>query len=421
MSPLLGDKSQHTFDDNNSPLALTDAKHNLTDFEMFQKFQSIYATYAAKVAEQEEQQKRNLMVGSLVDIFSTSRNEWLPGAVTEIKGDAICIFYHKKIKWVHKNSKNYRVHKGSTPILHSLNNTAIFVPSKSSSIGTPSITGTPSNSKRFSLSLSHTHSVGCSPYNSPLLNRTNNLTPTLKPRRPSLKPRRPSLKPSSSAPATFDEVECSLQNDNAMTPSVSPSMSPMHTSDLSMSLPPLDLNNDATNINMYGHGERRKSASFQHKQKILSQNAYEYDVAFNTAKLRLSLCPIKDGMNCMVNKCTSDFTKKSVNCGSIIVAINAQNVYGLPFSKIAKIIKAKKTKLPLHLTFRSKIAGNNYKQINNVNERGLLQIKVLNGVELKHAARYVSIKVGAGYLKTKELKKSNHHPEWNEVVCFRNF
>eukprot|EP01084_Bolivina_argentea_P071835 130508_1 len=299
------------------------------EIELLRKFHHAYTMHTTKLIEEQAQRKANLKVGSLVDLFSTSRNQWLPGKITQFEGDAVCILYGRKIKWLHKNSRNYRARK----------------------------------------------------------REINALPPTLK-----LHP-----KLSQSAPLLPGLDICEIENDNAMTPSFSPS-SPITP------IPPI---NDI-------------SVSTQHKQNVLSENTYEYDVTFYSTILGLSTCQLKDSMNCMVKACLSDCTKKSVNIGSLIIGVNGKNVYGMSYQKICEIIKEEKLKLPMNITFRSRINGNNYSQINNINERCLLQIKVLCAMQLKVSAKYVGIKVGNALLNTKLVNKS-HHPEWNEVLLFKNF
>eukprot|EP00483_Globobulimina_turgida_P001482 UN01484 len=94
---------------------------------------------------------------------------------------------------------------------------------------------------------------------------------------------------------------------------------------------------------------------------------------------------------------------------------------GLSYYKILDIIKHNARIPPLKITFKALMNGKGYKQRNNVNERGLLQIKVIACMQLKHAARYVSIQIGKACVSTKAVKNSNEHPEWNEVLSFNNF
>lgn len=151
-------------------------------------------------------------------------------------------------------------------------------------------------------------------------------------------------------------------------------------------------------------------------------DSYEYDVVFTTQSLGLSLRAMGDGMDCMVNQCVNAFSAQNVEKGSIVTAVNGKNVQGLAYEKIRDYIKENAAMPPLTLTFRAKMNGSGYKQTNNVNERGLLGIKIVACMQLKHAARYVEVKVGGvATLRTRELKRNNHHPEWDELLKFNNF
>merc|ERR1712130_914033 len=52
--------------------------------------------------------KLKLRVGTVVDIYSSSRQDWVEGIIKEIKGDLICIVYGKHMKWLKKNSRQLR-------------------------------------------------------------------------------------------------------------------------------------------------------------------------------------------------------------------------------------------------------------------------------------------------------------------------
>eukprot|EP01084_Bolivina_argentea_P180155 311230_1 len=52
--------------------------------------------------------KLKIKIGTPVDIYSASRKQWVEGKIKEIKGDTLCILYGKKMKWLHKTSKNFR-------------------------------------------------------------------------------------------------------------------------------------------------------------------------------------------------------------------------------------------------------------------------------------------------------------------------
>eukprot|EP01084_Bolivina_argentea_P167835 291187_1 len=81
---------------------------------------------------------------------------------------------------------------------------------------------------------------------------------------------------------------------------------------------------------------------------------YEYDVKFTSSTLGFSVTGDENAMNCIVTNCSySDFAQQNVNCGSLIVAINGKNVYGLPFNDIYDIIEQHASTPPLIITFRS--------------------------------------------------------------------
>eukprot|EP01084_Bolivina_argentea_P202568 346090_1 len=285
--------------------------------------------------QQIQQQKQNQQIGSKVDIYLPTLDEWISGTISKIKGDKICILYQRKIKWIHKNSQNWCPHQQK---------------------------------------------------------HVNPLTIT------------PSFTPTVCTTSEFSSI--ALEEDsNARSITYTPSFSSVMPPDICT----FDLN------------ENHSDVSPPSKQNRLSSvDSYEYDVTFYSKTLGLTLCPYKDGINCVVSRCNNNSISKTVEIGSIICAINGKNVFGLSFSKIREIIKHNMCSLPMCITFKSKVGKMNYKQINNVNERGLLQIKVVNCIQLERSASYVGIQVGNAYLTTKQIK-NNCNPEWNEVLLFRNF
>jgi len=77
---------------------------------------------------------------------------------------------------------------------------------------------------------------------------------------------------------------------------------------------------------------------------------------------------------------------------------------------------------PLSITFRSKINNvvNNHNGNPPVQARGYLKIKVLSGLKLKSRVSYAMLQVGLAHLSTRQLSSSDH-PEWNEMITFKNF
>ena len=49
-----------------------------------------------------------LHIGTEVDIYSSTRQDWVEGIIKEIKGDLICVVYGKQMKWLKKNSRQIR-------------------------------------------------------------------------------------------------------------------------------------------------------------------------------------------------------------------------------------------------------------------------------------------------------------------------
>eukprot|EP00484_Ammonia_sp_Unknown_P027749 CAMPEP_0197040096 /NCGR_PEP_ID=MMETSP1384-20130603/16838_1 /TAXON_ID=29189 /ORGANISM="Ammonia sp." /LENGTH=236 /DNA_ID=CAMNT_0042470789 /DNA_START=22 /DNA_END=732 /DNA_ORIENTATION=- len=68
--------------------------------------------YEMDEAEKKSRQKTKvrLKVGSTVDIWSASKNQWVEGSIKEIRGDTLCVIYNngRKMKWLKKNSKQLR-------------------------------------------------------------------------------------------------------------------------------------------------------------------------------------------------------------------------------------------------------------------------------------------------------------------------
>ncbi|ETO29826.1 hypothetical protein RFI_07293, partial [Reticulomyxa filosa] len=49
-----------------------------------------------------------LKVGTMVEVFSSTKQEWVEGKIDKIKGDLLCVVYENKLKWLKKNSKQLR-------------------------------------------------------------------------------------------------------------------------------------------------------------------------------------------------------------------------------------------------------------------------------------------------------------------------
>ena len=53
--------------------------------------------------------KVKLRIGGFVDVYSSSKQEWIEGKIEKIKGDLLCVVYGKHMKWLRKTSKQLRV------------------------------------------------------------------------------------------------------------------------------------------------------------------------------------------------------------------------------------------------------------------------------------------------------------------------
>ena len=69
----------------------------------FEQLKNMYAK-----DEKKQKIKLKLRVGTTVDIYSSSRQDWMEGIIKEIKGDLLCIVYGKHMKWLKKNSRQLR-------------------------------------------------------------------------------------------------------------------------------------------------------------------------------------------------------------------------------------------------------------------------------------------------------------------------
>lgn len=99
--------------------------------------------------------------------------------------------------------------------------------------------------------------------------------------------------------------------------------------------------------------------------------------------------------------------------GSLVCAVNNVSVLNKTYDEIHSALKAAIQHPPFKVTFRAKTDGINYKQVNNVNERGTLYVKLISGASLKRAASYATVEVGRAMLKSKELKKSEENPQFD--------
>eukprot|EP01083_Nonionella_stella_P284809 969561_1 len=290
---------------------------------------SIYGSNEKEIQNKKQQthkrqpSKLKFKIGSIVEIYSSSRKEWFNGTIKEIKGDTFSISYlnGKKLKWVHKTSSSYRMKPEIESISHQKSN---------------------------------------------------------------------SISQSSTPPITYSSV---LIEDE------------------------LSINNQ--NIPIHMHAQYPSSSISVSPSPLI--NEYEYDVTFTTQTLGILLCPVSNGKDAVVTECITGFSSRSIDIGSIISAINGKNVMGLAYSSILNIIKQNAIIPPLTITFKALLNGQRYKQKNSVGERGKLQIKVVACMQLRTAARYVSVKIGKACVNTKILKNRNEHPEWNEVLSFNNF
>merc|ERR1712154_685600 len=99
----------------------------------------------------------------------------------------------------------------------------------------------------------------------------------------------------------------------------------------------------------------------------------------------------------------------------MVCAVNGANVLNKSYDEIHEALRQALRTPPVRVTFRARTDGNNYKQINNVNERGTLYVKVVAGMQLKHAAKYATVQVGKALLKT------DQHPQFDDTLVFKNF
>eukprot|EP01084_Bolivina_argentea_P056421 103276_1 len=324
--------------------------------------------------------KVKLKIGTCVDIFSASKKQWLEGSVIEIKGDTICILYGKRKKWLHKKSKNWRPKQQMVQ-------KALHAP-KERMARAQTFSNAPAQPNQLPVSDSPPASF------SAVYLDDDTMTPSLSPQPPPKKD-----------PVPIDDLDdfCAFDGDLAPPPPFGPP--PQEEAPAAFSMPQ-QIPDDAIR-------PRQMSQA--------SPNHYEYDVVFVTQQLGLSLCAFKDGSNCIVKQCMNAFSASSVDQGSLVTSVNGKHVYGMSYHIIRDILKNNAKQPPMTVTFRARMDEKNYQQEDNVNERGLLQLKIVSCIELKHAANYVGIRVGGAFLTTKELKKNNHHPEWDEVMSFKNF
>jgi len=161
---------------------------------------------------------------------------------------------------------------------------------------------------------------------------------------------------------------------------------------------------------------------FRHVKKPVFQALHEgmgeqdYEVVFTESFLGIELMQqTKDGKNAVVRKRHSDLAKRAVTPNSFITSINNKWVCNEEYNTIKEVLKDALKVPPTIITFRAPVA-----QAYSQNERGLLIIKVVAGLNLKSGANYAQVVVGETKLNTRSRSKSNN-VEWQEKLVFKNF
>ncbi|ETO24171.1 hypothetical protein RFI_12989, partial [Reticulomyxa filosa] len=145
---------------------------------------------------------------------------------------------------------------------------------------------------------------------------------------------------------------------------------------------------------------------------------FDYEVVFTESVLGMELSPDPDGKNCIVTRCMSEIAKAHVDPGSLIISINDVWVAGLSYDAVRDTVKSAAKHPPLTITFREKVnrGGGGH----HAEERGYLKVKVVAGIQLRHPGSYAVVQVGSARLSTHTVTR-NEHPEWNEMITFKNF
>ena len=121
----------------------------------------------------------------------------------------------------------------------------------------------------------------------------------------------------------------------------------------------------------------------------------------------------------MITKCLSKKAKRFIDEGSMIVAINGVAVEGMGHETIRDALSEATSKPPLNLTLRIKIG--NIRQNKGVSERmGILKVKVVSGLELKHPATHCVVEMNGMERSTKHIER-DQMPEWHQTLTFRGF
>jgi len=316
---------------------------------------------ASQIPSAHKKVKLKIKKGTKVDIFSASKDQWLEGEITEIKGDTLCVQYGKKMKWLKTNSKHLKFRRAL------------------------------------------------------LDDKEQSAEPSPQPPPPDHEPEAELL-----APAAFSGM-------GAMSVQVSYDVPEHALNGAPSKLAPAPPNAPAQRRHSAQPLSMRKALQPQQQQQprrlsaAAAENIFIYDVTFESNSLGVSLVPFKDGRNCLVRECLGVFAQSKIDPGSMVCAVNGANVLNKSYDEIHEALRAALRTPPVRVTFRARTDGNNYKQQNNVNERGTLYVKVVAGMQLKHAARYATVQVGKALLKTKELPKADQHPQFDDTLVFKNF
>jgi len=331
--------------------------------------------YAKDEKSKSSKIKLKLRVGTVVDIYSSSRQDWVEGIIKEIKGDLICIVYGKHMKWLKKNSRQLRP-----------------------------------KANQVKAALQKQHSLHTQKQSIPLSNFAHNALSTQIQKQ---SPQKMAPKPPQNAPV---ELAYGHKEENVMASAPPAAFSAPAEPEFR---PPPPSNPPPA----FAVEEPEVPAQVQSEvpaHKASKADEFDYDVTFTTSVLGLELYPDRDGKNCIVGKCLSKTSKKFVDPSSVIVAVNDMWVAGMSYDMVRDSIKQAARVPPLKIQFRVKMNNIGKKKKGVVNERGYLKVKVVAGVQLKHRASYCVVQVGNARLSTREVPR-DEHPEWQEMLTFKNF
>jgi len=330
--------------------------------------------------EQEKQKQSNansntkiklkLRVGTVVDIYSSTKQDWTEGIIKEIKGDLLCIVYGKHMKWLKKNSRQLR--PKAQQVQAALQEQA----------ASPSQSAVSSKNANALLD-EHEQEAEHEP---------DDVPPAAFAEADEFQPPPPNDPPPAFAVNDHGDLLQPMKPDEFATPKV----------------------------------PRKGQEQLEVAQMESKPDEFDYDVTFTTSVLGLELYPDRDGKNCIVGKCLSKTSKKFVDPSSMIVAVNDMWVAGMSYDMVRDAIKQAAKYPPLKIQFRVKMnnIGKNKERAMNgkeaFNERGYLKVKVVAGVQLKHRASYCVVQVGNARLSTREVQR-DEHPEWQEMLTFKNF